>query len=49
LLFQQESNINAARPDSTSYNIVIGQFNSQGFFQQLLSSSFAQLVFSLSF
>jgi hypothetical protein len=48
LLFQQESNINAARPDSTSYNIVIGQFNSQGFFQQLLSSSFAHLVFSLS-
>jgi hypothetical protein len=48
LLFQQQSNENAARPDSTSYNIVIGQSNSQGFFQQL-SSSFSQLVSSLSF
>jgi hypothetical protein len=49
LLFQQDKNEDAARPDSTSYNIVIGQLNSQGFFQQLLSSSFSQLVFSLSF
>lgn len=32
LLFQQDKDENASRPDATSYNIVIGQLNSQSFF-----------------